>query len=108
GDSAFVRPAGGAMTAIGFENQPVFYEYGYAWGINSFGQIVGEGFNSDGGYHAFIYDNGTVTDLGMPPTFTTSQGLAINNFAQVVGQGKDSAGNGRAILYSDGAMADLN
>ncbi|HEV8292216.1 MAG TPA: DUF3466 family protein, partial [Tepidisphaeraceae bacterium] len=108
GDSAFIRPAGGSMTAIGFPNQPVFYEYGYAWGINESGQIVGEGFNSDTQYHAFRYENGAVTDLGTPVDFTTSQALAINNFGEIVGQGKNSAGNGRAIIYSAGAIYDLN
>jgi probable HAF family extracellular repeat protein len=108
GDSAFIRPADGSMTAIGFPNQPVFYEYGYAWGINGAGQIVGEGFNSDAQYHAFRYENGAVTDLSTPVDFTTSQALAINNFGEIVGQGKNSAGNGRAIIYSDGDIYDLN
>ncbi len=108
GDSAFMRPPGGSLTAIGFPNQPLFFEYGYAWGINAVGQIVGEGFNSDGQYHGFRYDGGTVIDLGAPSGFTTSQALAINNNGQIVGQGKNSAGQARAVLFSGDVAYDLN
>ncbi|HEV8604718.1 MAG TPA: DUF3466 family protein [Tepidisphaeraceae bacterium] len=108
GDSAFVRPSGGSMTAIGFPNQPFYYEYGYAWGINAAGQIVGEGFNSDAQYHGFRYDGGTVSDLGIPNGFTTSQALAINNNGEIVGQGKNSAGQARAVLFSGDVAYDLN
>jgi probable HAF family extracellular repeat protein len=108
GDSAFVRPAGGSMTAIGFENQPFFFEYDYAWGINNDGQIAGEGFNELQQYHAFSHESGTTTDLGVPPEFTDSMGLAINSDGVIVGHGKNSAGEPRAVLFADGQALDLN
>jgi probable HAF family extracellular repeat protein len=108
GDSAFVRPPGGSMTAVGFENQPVFFEYDYAWGINNNGQIAGEGFNDLQQYRAFRHENGTTTDLGVPAEFTDSMGLAINSGGVIVGHGKNSAGAARAVMFADGQAIDLN
>jgi probable HAF family extracellular repeat protein len=108
GDSAFVLPVGGSMSAIGFANQPHFFEYDYAWGINNSGQVVGEGFNSFAQYHAFRYDNGNFTDLGVPAGFTATQALAINNSGIIVGHGKNAANQGRAFIFIDGVALDLN
>jgi probable HAF family extracellular repeat protein len=63
--------------------------------------------------HAFLYRNGTMTDLGMPPGFNVGSGaLGINAGGQVVGYAYSSAaGVGqteRAFLYSSGTMTDLN
>jgi probable HAF family extracellular repeat protein len=38
--------------------------YCFAYGINNSGQVVGEFSNSDGQYHAFLYSEGPITDLG--------------------------------------------
>src|SRR5688572_1105110 len=108
GDSAFVRPAGGSMSAIGFDNQPFFFEYDYAWGINNGGQIAGEGFNDLQQYRAFRHENGTTIDLGAPAEFTDSMGLAINSGGVIVGQGKNRAGEARAVVFTDGQAIDLN
>ncbi len=36
----------------------------YAYGINDSGQIVGGSYTSSGDYHAFLYANGAMADLG--------------------------------------------
>lgn len=66
--------------------------------INDYGHVVG--LNAAG--HAFLYINGTITDLGTlggsPNSFATS----INNHDQIVGYS-----NEHAFLYSNGVMTDL-
>jgi probable HAF family extracellular repeat protein len=74
----------------------------HAYGINSSGQVVG-----DSGDRAFLYTNGTTTDLG---TLGGSHSYAygINDKGQVVGSSTTISGSQHAFLYSDGTMTDLN
>ena len=79
---------------------------GEATAINASGQVVVNSFyESSDSYHAFIYSNGTMTDLGVVPnsdgSFATA--TAINNSGQVVG-----SENGYAFLYSNGAFSSQN
>jgi probable HAF family extracellular repeat protein len=83
-----------------------------ATAINDSGQVVGYGQPTGdpqyslgaGGYitvdHAFLFDGGTLTDLG---TFggVTAMALGINSAGAIVG------GNGHAFLYSNGAATDI-
>ena len=63
-----------------------------------------------GGYsHAFLYSNGTMTDLGTLPGGLDSEGYGINASGQVVGYSEINSGSDiRAFLYSNGTMTDLN
>jgi probable HAF family extracellular repeat protein len=57
-----------------------------ALSVNDAGQIVGVaavGSLSVG--HPFLWENGVMRDLGLPPGFTTARGEAINNLGQVAG-----------------------
>jgi probable HAF family extracellular repeat protein len=78
-----------------------------AYGLNGSGEIVGYGTNASGDEHAFVYDNGVVTDLG---TFggENSSAMAINNAGQVIGIAQ-TAGDAEwdLFLYSNGQMTDL-
>jgi len=80
-----------------------------AYGINDSGQIVGT-FQAVGRNHAFFYNNGTVTDLGIPcPTGMncsngSSDAFSINNAGQVPVW---SIGTGHLFLYANGTMTDL-
>ena len=76
--------------------------------INDAGQITGGAATSSGAYHAFLYSNGVMTDLGTLPGGTYSQGLAINNVGQITGYFLTASGTDHAFLYSSGVMMDLN
>jgi probable HAF family extracellular repeat protein len=79
-------------------------------GINNSGQITGEFSNSDGDSHAFIYTNGTLTDLGslVAGLDHISYGTGINDSGMVVGV-SDIPGYllQHAFLYKNGTMTDL-
>ena len=61
-------------------------------------------------YHAFLYDNEVVTDLGTLPGHNESQAVAINNLdpPTVVGYSHNNVtGPKRAVQWSEGVAIDL-
>ena len=81
-------------------------------GVNNRGQVSGST-NTATGYHAFIYSNGTMTDIAvnyLPGLNRTTYGYGINNNGLVVAY--DPYYNGHAtdirrILYFNGSWYDL-
>jgi len=79
--------------------------------INDNGDVVGDfhptfpapGYNTD---HAFLYQNGTTTDLGTLGG-TTSHAKAINNSGQIVGDARTPSDSIHPYLYSSGVMTDI-
>jgi probable HAF family extracellular repeat protein len=63
-------------------------------------------FNNCSPAHAFLYENGNMSDLGTLPGGSNSQGFAVNRAGQVTGWA-DSGNNQHAFLYSNGIMQDL-
>ena len=82
-----------------------------AHAINDNEQIVGESFttsNLPSLTHAFLWENGVMTDLGTLPGFNESQAFDINNSGKVVGvSGGISTNNSHAFLWENGVMTDL-
>jgi probable HAF family extracellular repeat protein len=80
--------------------------------INDIGQIAGDGLEPDHlTEHAFLYSNGTYTDLGSLPGKKTSNANAINNLGQVVGTSYNLSGilgDDTAFIYMNDQMIDLN
>ena len=95
--------ASGAMAYLG----TLGGNWSYATGINDSGQVVGWA-DTSATQHAFLYSNGTMTDLGALPGGSSWSGAsAINAAGQVVGYSTISSGYEHAFLYSNGTMTDL-
>jgi probable HAF family extracellular repeat protein len=103
GHHAFLYSAG-VMTDIGSPG----VDFNEAWDVNDHGVAVGGDFIG-GGYHAVMFQSGTVIDLGVVASDPNSVAVAINNLGQVVGESNSGAGLAmRAFLYDGGVMYDLN
>lgn len=71
--------------------------------INDRGQIVGSsGLPSDPtqSSHAFLWQNGKMTDLGKLPNGIYSMALAINERGQIAGWSDDSSSLEQAVLWT--------
>jgi probable HAF family extracellular repeat protein len=58
--------------------------------------------------HAFIYRNGTMTDLGVLPGGTTAAGYAINATGQIVGASDGTGFSGQHAFFYNGGLTDMN
>jgi prepilin-type processing-associated H-X9-DG protein len=104
GWSAFVWDSMNGMQALeGWQ--------GPAQAINNQGQVVGS-YRTYNAYHGALWEDGTLTDLGVLSGDFDSFASAINIARQVVGWtfGRDAMGHDydRAFLWQDGVMSDLN
>jgi probable HAF family extracellular repeat protein len=81
-----------------------------AEGINDQGIVVGfSDLLGDSLVHAFIWKNGTITDLGtVPGGDVQSLAFGINNKGQVVGLSCGADFDCVGFLWEDGVMTDLN
>ena len=77
-----------------------------AFGINDYGQIVGDSVNASGEDDAFLYASGTMIDLGTIPGTGLSQAYGINDSGLIVGECEEGNRN-YAFLYSGGTMQSL-
>jgi|GEM_PF-911627 len=78
-----------------------------ARGINNSGQIVGTAAPPVGGSHAFVWQNGTMTDLGVPPNVLNSEGIAISSNGQVAVYGQINGSLARTFRWMGGPLIDL-
>ena len=79
----------------------------YALGINNQSQVVGY-WETTNEAHAFLYQAGVVSDLGLLGLGATNNNyaLSINNAGQVVGF-CDTTNGSRAFLYQNGTITNL-
>jgi probable HAF family extracellular repeat protein len=89
---------------------PAPYNFGSsANAINDRGDVVGASYDSAGNFHAFLWSNGVMTDLGTLPGFTArSVASSINESGQIMGYSAAANGGAHYFLYSDGQMTDMN
>jgi probable HAF family extracellular repeat protein len=75
-----------------------------AYAINDSGQIVGSANRATGSYHAFLYSNGTMSDLGAlgGALYDCSEAYAINGSGQAAGYSGTATGAVHAFLYGNG------
>jgi probable HAF family extracellular repeat protein len=118
--SSHAAPGGYTFTDLGFlkitTDRPVSSQSARAFGINDSGQVTGDSTISytEGGAHVFLYNAGTMTDLGTlmsPESEAYAIGFGINNAGQVAGasyyQYSGIGALNHAFLYSGGTMRDL-
>ena len=82
----------------------------FAFDVNDAGLVAG--FSDDASntsQHPFIYDirTGQMTDMGLPPDFTSAQAVAINGSGQMVGVASNCCQTA-AFVFDGAAMHDLN
>ena len=81
--------------------------------VNARGQVVGVSTTATDERHPFLWENGTITDLGTlnaPPQLcgiTCSEATAINDRGQVVGFTRTATGQAHAFLWENGTITDL-
>ncbi|MCC7165074.1 MAG: DUF3466 family protein [Anaerolineae bacterium] len=85
--------------------------FSQADGINEHGQVVGKSTFASTLYHAFLWDDGTMTGLGTLPDTERSFAMEINDAGQVVGASlhidNNSVGYYSAFLWQNGGMQPL-
>lgn len=86
--------------------------FGMGLGLNDAGQVVGSiaipsvALPNGGTNHAFVYSNGTLTDLATS-LGENSEANAINNLGQIVGSRGQPGAPATPFLYSNGKFTDL-
>jgi probable HAF family extracellular repeat protein len=97
-------PAGGYTvtdlgTLGGFQSE--------AYALNDWGEVTGWSYTAAFQGHAFLFSNGTMTDLGLGTVSgSVSVGRGINNLGEVTGYANAGSGS-HAFLYSGGVRTDL-
>jgi len=87
-----------------------------AFNINNKAEVVGRILVPDpkegGVAHAFLWQQGVLTDLGVPVGDDNSEAMSLNNHGQIVGDSGvgfiESYIQDRALLWDNGVRADLN
>jgi probable HAF family extracellular repeat protein len=91
---------GGKPTRIG--NVP-----GAPISINDRDQVVGW-YGTAASPRGFLWQNGSMKDLGLLHGDVGSKAFWINDAGQIVGDSVDAKGNYRAVVWLDGAWVDMN
>jgi len=78
----------------------------HAFGINDFGQIVGE-YGGAGGSHGYLYSGGTYVTLDDPLATVGTTAYDINNLGQIVGSYFNNTGT-HGFLLTGGTYTTLD
>jgi probable HAF family extracellular repeat protein len=81
----------------------------YATGLNDRGQVVGTSDTTgDASFHAFLWEQGHITDLKTLPGDSYSSATAISKDGLVLGLSISASFSPRATLWRDGTATDMN
>lgn len=106
-------PNAGTEVSLGtIDGKPMTGDFNWPTAVNDAGQVVGgaPSPSSGGVHHAFLYQNGTMSDLGALPGGGISFATGINASGAVAGysyQGAGGATGAHAFVYQNGTMTDL-
>ena len=79
-----------------------------AMALNNRGQIVGPLYSEDwSSFHAAIWDQGNLTDLGTLEGVGSSNATDINDNGQIIGYSSTTSGYGHYFFYENGTMTDI-
>jgi len=109
----------GVLTDLGSLGDDPDEHFSTALELNDVGQVVGEAVvgevTTSSGHlavqHAFLWENGEMTDLGTLGTLRHSRATDINNLGQIVGHSTQivgSSSSARAVTWENGGIQDLN
>lgn len=75
--------------------------------INNSGHVIGRADTASGETHAFLWRNGSITDLGTLPGGTYSEGNFVNERGEVAGGATLPNGDFHAVVWRQGVITDL-
>ena len=107
---SFFQAQGGAFTIIGsLNNAPDTNNFlSQVLAMNDSGQVVGyAGADSYGTQQAFLWQNGTMTELAILPGSTNSAAFGLNDEGVIVGSSHLPGTLGTAVMWSNGAVTAL-
>jgi len=82
-------------------------DYGTAYAINDAGQVVGGATTLTGHAHAYVYQQGVMTDLGTLPGGDYSEAYAVNSHGDVAGVSTGQGPGMTAFRYRGGVMEEI-
>jgi probable HAF family extracellular repeat protein len=103
--NAWLWTGGNNVVNLGNLGYPIGNE---AYSVNNYAQVTGVSVTGAVIPHAFLWQDGVMTDLGTLPGDYYSYGSSINNFGQIVGESCSITFFCRAFLWESGEMYDLN
>ncbi|MES2163674.1 MAG: PEP-CTERM sorting domain-containing protein [Pseudomonadota bacterium] len=76
--------------------------------MNNAGQVVGDSTYANGKYHAYLAQNGSMTDLTPGAGYLYSAAQGINDAGQVIGYAELANHQNVSFLYQNGSLQKLN
>lgn len=71
-----------------------------AYGVNDLGMVVGASLTESEALHAFVWENGVMTDLGTLEGGDASEAFSVNNSGVIVGRSRNASGVDRPVRWT--------